>query len=190
MIYQMYQSHTDLMDPSALDGPASPARHWACPGAGATLVGDRAEAVGGLRGDLRCMGTTHTRPAFGIRSVIVGHREVAGDRGGGLPRRRSVRWCASRRISQSRAAAGPDRGAAVGPLRDPAARHGARRCCAEHDVYITDWHNARDVPLSDGRFDFDDYVDHLIAVLRGAGPRRACGRGLPALRSRCSPPSR
>jgi polyhydroxyalkanoate depolymerase len=40
----------------------------------------------------------------------------------------------------------------------------------EHDVYITDWHNARDVPLSAGRFGFDDYVTHLISFLEAMGP--------------------
>ena len=32
----------------------------------------------------------------------------------------------------------------------------------DHDVYITDWVNAREVPLSDGQFSFDDYVSYLI----------------------------
>ncbi len=32
----------------------------------------------------------------------------------------------------------------------------------EHDVYITDWIDARNVPLSAGRFDLDDYIDYLI----------------------------
>ncbi|MEL6582255.1 MAG: polyhydroxyalkanoate depolymerase [Pseudomonadota bacterium] len=32
----------------------------------------------------------------------------------------------------------------------------------EHEVYITDWIDARDVPLSMGKFDLDDYVDYLI----------------------------
>ncbi len=41
---------------------------------------------------------------------------------------------------------------------------------ADHDVYITDWHNARDVPLSAGTFGFDDYIDHLIQWLRVIGP--------------------
>ena len=41
---------------------------------------------------------------------------------------------------------------------------------ADHDVCITDWHNARDVPVSAGAFGFDDYVDHLIQFLRGIGP--------------------
>ncbi len=39
-----------------------------------------------------------------------------------------------------------------------------------HDVYITDWHNARMVPLWDGKFDLDDYVDYLIEMLQFLGP--------------------
>ncbi|WP_265529310.1 polyhydroxyalkanoate depolymerase [Sphingomicrobium marinum] len=31
-----------------------------------------------------------------------------------------------------------------------------------HDVYITDWHDAKNVPLSEGHFDLDSYVDYLI----------------------------
>jgi poly(3-hydroxybutyrate) depolymerase len=40
-----------------------------------------------------------------------------------------------------------------------------------HDVYITDWHNIRDVRLARGRFDFSAFVDHLVEFLRvmGAG---------------------
>jgi poly(3-hydroxybutyrate) depolymerase len=34
-----------------------------------------------------------------------------------------------------------------------------------HDVYITDWADARMVPLSDGRFDLDDYIDYVISIL-------------------------
>ena len=39
-----------------------------------------------------------------------------------------------------------------------------------HDVYITDWRDAKLVPLSDGKFDLDDYVDYLIAFLEHIGP--------------------
>jgi poly(3-hydroxybutyrate) depolymerase len=38
-----------------------------------------------------------------------------------------------------------------------------------HDVYITDWADARMVPLSDGRFDLEDYVDYLIEILHVLG---------------------
>ena len=40
----------------------------------------------------------------------------------------------------------------------------------DHDVYITDWHNARDVSLADGGFGFDDYVAHVIQFLEHLGP--------------------
>ena len=39
-----------------------------------------------------------------------------------------------------------------------------------HDVYVTDWHDARAVPLSDGRFDLDDYIDYVVAFLEEIGP--------------------
>ncbi|MET0181403.1 MAG: polyhydroxyalkanoate depolymerase, partial [Caulobacterales bacterium] len=39
----------------------------------------------------------------------------------------------------------------------------------DHDVYITDWHNARDVPASAGRFGFSEYVDHVIQFLQTMG---------------------
>ncbi len=38
-----------------------------------------------------------------------------------------------------------------------------------HDVYITDWTDARMVPLSNGRFDLDDYIDYLISMLHRLG---------------------
>ena len=41
----------------------------------------------------------------------------------------------------------------------------------DHEVFITDWSNARDVPVMEGRFDFHDYVDHVRDMLRQLGPR-------------------
>jgi len=38
------------------------------------------------------------------------------------------------------------------------------------DVYITDWIDARMVPLQDGKFDLDDYIDYLISMLHFLGP--------------------
>jgi poly(3-hydroxybutyrate) depolymerase len=38
------------------------------------------------------------------------------------------------------------------------------------DVYITDWIDARMVPLSDGKFDLDDYIDYVISMLHFLGP--------------------
>ncbi|MBV9112385.1 MAG: polyhydroxyalkanoate depolymerase [Hyphomicrobiales bacterium] len=39
-----------------------------------------------------------------------------------------------------------------------------------YEVYITDWADARMVPLTSGHFGFDDYVDYLIEMLRHLGP--------------------
>ena len=39
-----------------------------------------------------------------------------------------------------------------------------------HDVYITDWTNARNVPVSAGRFDLNDFVDYLVEFLEAIGP--------------------
>jgi poly(3-hydroxybutyrate) depolymerase len=41
----------------------------------------------------------------------------------------------------------------------------------DFDVYITDWANARDVPILEGRFDFDDYIDQIGEILRHIGER-------------------
>ncbi|HVZ14515.1 MAG TPA: polyhydroxyalkanoate depolymerase [Bauldia sp.] len=40
----------------------------------------------------------------------------------------------------------------------------------DHDVYITDWVDARMVPLTAGAFDLDDYVDYVVSILHFLGP--------------------
>ena len=40
----------------------------------------------------------------------------------------------------------------------------------EHDVYVTDWMDAREIPLAMGRFDLDDFIDHVIDFIRVIGP--------------------
>ncbi|WP_164115982.1 polyhydroxyalkanoate depolymerase [Sphingorhabdus sp. Alg239-R122] len=44
------------------------------------------------------------------------------------------------------------------------------RMIPEHEVYITDWRDARNVPLSEGSFDLDDYIDYLVEFLEHMGP--------------------
>lgn len=52
------------------------------------------------------------------------------------------------------------------------------------DVYITDWRDAKQVPLSDGRFDLDDYVDYIIEFLAHIG---AEGAARPHMLAVCQP---
>ncbi len=49
-------------------------------------------------------------------------------------------------------------------------RHTAQTMLADHDVYITDWKSGRDVPLIEGRFGTDEYIDHLMAFFHHIGP--------------------
>jgi poly(3-hydroxybutyrate) depolymerase len=55
----------------------------------------------------------------------------------------------------------------------------------DHAVFITDWKNARDVPMLEGRFDFDDYIEHIQQMLRALGHRAhvvaVCQPGPPVL---------
>jgi poly(3-hydroxybutyrate) depolymerase len=39
-----------------------------------------------------------------------------------------------------------------------------------HDVWITDWADARTVPVEEGRFDLDDYIDYVVGFLEHIGP--------------------
>lgn len=38
------------------------------------------------------------------------------------------------------------------------------------EVYITDWHNARDIPVSKGKFDVEDYTQYLVDFMKELGP--------------------
>ena len=53
------------------------------------------------------------------------------------------------------------------------------------EVFITDWADARAVPLSAGQFDLDDYIDYLVAFLEHVGPgahmMAVCQPSVPAL---------
>ena len=55
----------------------------------------------------------------------------------------------------------------------------------DYDVHITDWTNAREVPLLEGRFDFADYMDHVRDMLAALGGRAhviaVCQPGPPVL---------
>jgi poly(3-hydroxybutyrate) depolymerase len=58
------------------------------------------------------------------------------------------------------------------------------RMMPKHDVYITDWRDARSVPVSEGRFDLDDYIDYLVEFLEeigsGAHMLAVCQPSVPA----------
>ncbi|HRF07826.1 MAG TPA: polyhydroxyalkanoate depolymerase [Xanthobacteraceae bacterium] len=111
---------------------------------------------------------THTRPSFGIKSVLVGNREVAVTEENAMQTPFGTLLHFKKDIETAQ-----PRVMVVAPLSGHFAtllRETVRTLLADHDVYITDWHNARDIPLSAGPFGFDDYVDHMIRFLGAIGP--------------------
>jgi poly(3-hydroxybutyrate) depolymerase len=166
MLYQIYQAHTDIM---------VPVRNWAgtaLQAIGLPLAGGTDNVV--LRNLTAAYeliaraGLTHSRPAFGIDSVTVGNREVAVHEHAAL----TTPFGTLLHFKKDIDAAQP-RVLLVAPLSGHFAtllRGTVRTMLPEHDVYITDWHNVRDVGLSHGRFGFDEYIEHLVRFLEAIGP--------------------
>jgi poly(3-hydroxybutyrate) depolymerase len=111
----------------------------------------------------------HTRRPFSIESIEVAGRQVAvheealtGSAFGTL-----LHFAKTPHIEQPRVVLlAPLSGHFATLLRDT-----VRTMLPDHDVFISDWHNCRDVPLADGAFGFDEYVQHVIDFLRAIGPR-------------------
>ena len=113
-------------------------------------------------------GLTHTRPPFAIDSVTVGNREVEVHEEAA----HKTPFGTLLHFKKDIATVQP-RVLMVAPLSghfSTLLRATVRTMLPDHDVYITDWHNARDVPLTAGRFGFDEYIDHLIKFLEVMGP--------------------
>ena len=111
---------------------------------------------------------THHRPAFGIESVLCGKRELAVTEEvvHATPFATLLRFRKHTNTAQPRVLI-------VAPMSGHFAtllRETARTMLRDHDVYITDWHNARDVPMEAGRFGIDEYIDHIIEFLDVMGP--------------------
>lgn len=166
MLYETYQVHADLLSPSQLVArtaasylghgwmnwsPLPSARKWAA----------NWELFSRIR-------LTHHRPDFGITSVQVGEQW--------LPVREEVvhrtPFATLLRFAREGAPADQPRVLVAAPLSGHFAtllRDTVRTLLADHDVYITDWHNARHVPCSDGPFGLDEYIEHLIGFMHRIG---------------------
>jgi poly(3-hydroxybutyrate) depolymerase len=166
MLYQAYQAHSDIM---------IPVRKWA-----GTALRSLGQPLAGVADNvvLRNLtaayeliaraGLTHARPQFGIDCVMVGNRDVSISECAALTTPFATLLHFKKDIDTPQ-----PRVLLVAPLSGHFAtllRGTVRTMLPEHDVYITDWHNVRDVPLMHGRFGFDDYIAHLIRFLEAIGP--------------------
>ncbi len=163
MLYQAYQTQVDLSSPLRLLAQHHAALLWLERTEGSILrkVAAACEVISRLR-------LTHTRPAYGIDVVIVDGRaepvhEEAVLR---LPFGTLLHFRKPGVTGQPPVLlAAPLSGHFATLLRDT-----VRTLLQDHDVYITDWHNARDVALREGRFGLDDYVDYLRRFITTIGP--------------------
>ena len=108
------------------------------------------------------------KPAFGFTQTIVDGRSVAVREEIVLRRP----FGQLKRFVREGVKAGPKL-LIVAPMSGHYAtllRGTVERMLPGHDVYITDWRDAKLVPLSDGSFDLDDYIDYVIAFLERIGP--------------------
>ena len=166
MLYQAYQNHSDLMSPFRLLAQGGSAVTWLRNTEGSLLR--RLSASMDVFSRLRL---THARPAYGIDTVTVGERELAVSEESIL----SMPFGTLLRFRKEEVRDLPHQPAVllVAPLSGHFAtllRETVRTLLQDHDVYITDWHNARDVSLRHGVFGLDDYIDHMIRFIQTIGP--------------------
>ncbi|HXT80148.1 MAG TPA: polyhydroxyalkanoate depolymerase [Acetobacteraceae bacterium] len=181
MIYQLYQAQTDLL---------SPVRYLARLGAGLAQAWDMGAGTPAV---MRQMGAacnliansapTHRRPDYGVESVNVGG-EILGvteEVADSTPFGTLLRFHKEGDIDQPRVLlVAPMSGHFSTLLRDT-----IRTMLPSHDVYVTDWRNARDIPVTDGTFGLDEFIDHLIRFSEVVGPGghmvAVCQPAVPAL---------
>jgi poly(3-hydroxybutyrate) depolymerase len=180
-MYDAYQTYADLTDPLRLAAAGNERI--------LSLLGSMQFAS-----PLRCFqayhevvalaGFTHRRPDYGIHEITT----EAGDT---VPVTEapvlSTPFCTLLRFSRA-GAGGEPRVLLVAPMSGHFAtllRGTIRTLLRDHEVYVTDWRNPRDIPLDRGTFGFEDFVGHIIDFLKFIGPpshlMAVCQPAVPAL---------
>lgn len=166
MLYQAYQTQSDLMSPLRLLAQASGSALWLSHTEHSWMrkVSAAMEVLSRVR-------LTHTRPAYGIASVQIGECSITVHE----ERVLSMPFATLLRFRKDANAGLPYQPPVllVAPLSGHFAtllRETVRTLLQDHEVYITDWHNARDVALRHGAFGLDDYIAHMIRFTEAIGP--------------------
>jgi len=166
MMYQAYQAHSDLMWPlRSLSKMAAPAFSEGKFGFGKVPSAERIAAACEV---FNLAEVTHKRRPFAIDSVKVAGEDVPvrEETPFKTPFATLLHFAKDTAVPQPRVLI-------VAPMSGHFAtllRETVRTMLSDHDVYITDWHNARDVPLWAGRFGLDEYTEHVMTFLRAMGP--------------------
>ncbi len=166
MLYQAYQIHSDATSPLRLMSQIGSSVFGVSQSNGGVL--SKVSAALDVFSRLRL---THARPDFGIDAVTLTDRTVAvaEEVTLDLPFGRLLHFKKNLGVELET----QPKVLLVAPLSGHFAtllRETARTLLQDHDVYITDWRNARDVPLTKGAFSLDDYIDYMIRFLETMGP--------------------
>jgi len=172
MLYRTYQLQDDVIAPmralARLTLPLIEPKGWGVPDSGLGPVGSWWRHMSaGLEMAAR-MEITHQRPDFGVASAVVGGQEVPVDEeiAVSYPFARLLHFAKDIDVEQPRVLL-------VAPLSghfSTLLRGAVQTLVADHDVYVVDWVNARDVPTSAGTFGIEDYITYIIDFLEEVGP--------------------
>ena len=167
MLYYAYQAQCDVLAPMRLFAEAAQGflgQPW-------LGIGDL-PLVRGTAAALNLFSQTrlyHERPEFDIDSVVIGGEEVAvvEETVAAHPFCRLVHF--RKEVSREQ-----PRLLVVAPLSghfSTLLRGTVETLLPEHDVYLTDWVNARNIPVNEGRFGLDDEIDLIIDFFHHLGPQ-------------------
>ena len=170
MLYQLYETQRSLMEPFA-DLAQAAAKLYSNPMsvAGQNPFAQRMSAAYDL---MHRLGKDYEKPEFGLRTVKSGDVDIA------IQERIEISkpFCELRRFKRF-----SDDPATLRDLKNQPAvlivaplsghyatllRDTVRSMLKDHKVYITDWKNARLVPMSEGEFHLDDYVNYVQEFIR------------------------
>ena len=189
MLYQIFETQRSIMEPFS-DLAQAAAKLYSNPLSpiSQTPLAQRVSAAYAL---MHRLGKDYEKPEFGIKTVKVNKTDVA------IHERIEIdkSFCELRRFKRF-----SDDPATLTLLKSqpavlivaPLSGHYATLLrgtvegfLQDHDVYVTDWVNARQVPMLEGRFDFFDYIDHVRLMLAEIGGRAhvvgVCQPGPPVL---------
>jgi poly(3-hydroxybutyrate) depolymerase len=170
MLYQFYETQRSLMEPfSELAQTASKVF-----GNPMTLAGQNpfAQRISAGYDLMHRLGKDYVKPEFGLRTIDVDGVEVA------IHERVELNkpFCELRRFkrfSDDTATLDKIKGQPAVLIVAPLSGHYAtllrdtvKTMLRDHKVYITDWKNARLVPLTDGEFHLDDYINYVQEFIR------------------------
>jgi poly(3-hydroxybutyrate) depolymerase len=170
MLYQIYETQRSLMEPFA-DFAQAAAKMYASP---STLLGQSpmAQRVSAGYDLIYRLGKDYEKPQFGLTTIAVDGVDVA------VHERIEIDkpFCELRRFKRFTddpatltKLKGQPAVLIVAPLSGHYAtllRDTVKTMLRDHKVYITDWKNARLVPLSDGEFHLDDYINYVEEFIR------------------------